>query len=77
MALHFRTIDGSNNNLADPTMNQTDTDFARVGPANFADGFNAMTSGRIRDDQQHSCGAGDTGEGGPHLMAITALRYQA
>ena len=43
--LDFRTVDGSNNNLADLTMNQADTDFARVGPANFADGFNEMTSG--------------------------------
>ena len=30
MALHFRTIDGSNNNLADPTMNQTDTAALRI-----------------------------------------------
>ncbi|MGX9428722.1 MULTISPECIES: peroxidase family protein [Bradyrhizobium] len=30
MALRFRTIDGSRNNLADPNMNQADTDFARV-----------------------------------------------
>ena len=43
--LDFRTIDGSNNNLADSTMNQADTDFARVGPAHFANGFNEMTSG--------------------------------
>jgi len=40
MALHnrtldFRTIDGSNNNLADPTLNQANTDFTRVGPAEF------------------------------------------
>ena len=43
--LDFRTIDGSGNNIADPSMNQTDTDFTRVGPANFADGFNSMTPG--------------------------------
>ena len=43
--LDFRTIDGAGNNVADPSMNQADTDFGRVGPANFADGFNAMTSG--------------------------------
>ena len=36
--LDFRTIDGSGNNLADPTVNQAGTDFTRVGPANFADG---------------------------------------
>ena len=45
MALHFRTIDGSDNNLADPALNQANTDFARVGPANFADGFDAMQPG--------------------------------
>jgi peroxidase len=40
--LDFRTIDGSGNNIADPSMNQTDTDFIRIGPANFVDGFNEM-----------------------------------
>lgn len=45
MALQFRTIDGSGNNLADPALNQTNTDFARVGPANFADGVDAMQPG--------------------------------
>lgn len=45
--LDFRTIDGSGNNVADPSMNQTGTDFGRVGPANFADGFNSMTPGLI------------------------------
>jgi hypothetical protein len=45
MALQFRSIDGSDNNLADPALNQTGTDFARVGPANFADGVYAMQPG--------------------------------
>jgi Ca2+-binding RTX toxin-like protein len=45
MALQFRTIDGSDNNLSDPALNQVNTDFARVGPANFADGFDAMQAG--------------------------------
>src|SRR6267378_7601763 len=81
MALHFRTIDGSNNNLADPTMNQTDTDFARVGPANFADGFNAMTSGpNPREISNILVAQADTGEGGPHLMddngiALSGMMY--
>jgi peroxidase len=43
--LDFRSIDGSNNNRADPALNQANTDFVRVGPANFADGFNEMTTG--------------------------------
>ena len=45
MAIQFRTIDGSQNNLEDPSINQANTDFTRVGPANFADGFNAMQPG--------------------------------
>jgi peroxidase len=45
MALKFRTIDGSHNNLEDPSINQANTDFTRVGPANFADGFYAMQPG--------------------------------
>ncbi len=45
MALRFRNIDGSDNNLENPTLNQAGTDFARVGPANFADGVHAMQPG--------------------------------
>jgi hypothetical protein len=45
MALKFRTIDGSDNNLSDPALNQANTDFARIGPANFADGYDAMQPG--------------------------------
>lgn len=45
MALRFRSIDGSDNNLADPSLNQTDSDFARVGPANFADRVDAVQPG--------------------------------
>jgi peroxidase len=45
MALHFRSIDGSDNNLANPALNQADTDFARIGPANFADGIDEMQPG--------------------------------
>ena len=45
MAIQFRTIDGSQNDLGDPSTNQANTDFTRVAPANFADGFNAMQPG--------------------------------
>ncbi len=38
-ALEFRAIDGSQNNLAQPDLNSAGTDFARVGPAHFEDGF--------------------------------------
>ncbi len=80
-AVHFRTIDGSNNNLADPTMNQTGTDFARVGPANFADGVSAMTSGpNPRDISNIVVAQANTGEGGPHLVddngvALSGMMY--
>ena len=79
--LDFRTIDGSNNNLADPTMNQADTDFARVGPANFADGFNEMTSGpNPRTISNIVVAQEDAGEDGPHLMddngvALSGMMY--
>jgi peroxidase len=81
MALQFRTIDGSNNNLADPTMNQIDTDFARVGPANFSDGVNGMTSGpNVREISNIVVAQGDTGVGSPHLVdnngiALSGMMY--
>ena len=37
--LQFRSIDGSGNNLSQPDLNAAGTDFARVGPAHFEDGF--------------------------------------
>ena len=79
--VHFRTIDGSNNNLSDPTMNQTGTDFARVGPANFADGVSAMTSGpNPRDISNIVVAQANTGEDGPHLIddngvALSGMMY--
>ena len=79
--VHFRTIDGSNNNLVDPTMNQTGTDFARVGPANFSDGVNAMTSGpNPRDVSNILVAQAETGEDGPHLIddngvALSGMMY--
>lgn len=81
MALRFRSIDGSNNNLADPTMNQADTDFGRVGPAHFADGFNEMTSGpNPREISNIVVAQADAGEDGPHLMdddgvALSGMMY--
>jgi peroxidase len=79
--LDFRTIDGSNNNLAVPTMNQADTDFARVGPAHFADGFNEMTPGpNPREISNIVVAQPDTGEDGPHLtddngVALSGMMY--
>src|SRR5262245_15087611 len=42
--LQFRSIDGSDNNLTHASFNQAGSDFTRVGPANFADGVDAMVA---------------------------------
>jgi peroxidase len=79
--LDFRTIDGSNNNLDDPTLNQANTDFGRVAPANFADGFNEMTPGpNPREISNIVVAQEDAGEGGPHLtddngIALSGMMY--
>jgi len=44
-AMNFRTIDGSNNNSGNPGYNATNSDFARIGPANFADGISTLVAG--------------------------------
>jgi Ca2+-binding RTX toxin-like protein len=81
MALKFRTIDGSDNNLADPTLNQAGTDFARATPANFSDGVDAMTPGPNPREISNIVSAQDgTGEDGPHLMddsgtALSGMMY--
>jgi hypothetical protein len=38
-ALEFRSIDGTPNNLTQRDLYSAGTEFALVGPANFADGF--------------------------------------
>jgi peroxidase len=79
--VQFRSIDGSGNNLADPTMNQTATDFARVAPANFSDGISAMTPGpNPREISNILVTQADTGEDGPHLTddsgtALSGMMY--
>ncbi len=79
--VQFRTIDGSNNNLANPTMNQAGTDFARVGPANFADGVSEMTAGpNPREISNIVVAQSNTGEDGPHLVndngiALSGMMY--
>src|SRR2546423_67939 len=81
MALQFRTIDGSNNNLANPSMNQIDTDFARLAPANFSDGVNAMTWGpNPREISNIVVAQKDAGENGPYLVdsngiALSGMMY--
>src|SRR4051794_276432 len=81
MALQFRTIDGSNNNLDAPAMNQTGTDFARPGPPNFADGFDSMTTGpNPREISNIVVAQPDAGENGPYLVddngvALSRMMY--
>jgi hypothetical protein len=43
--MKFRTFDGSGNNLTKPTLNAAQTDFARLGPAHFADGVSSLVDG--------------------------------
>ncbi|HTS42369.1 MAG TPA: peroxidase family protein [Xanthobacteraceae bacterium] len=43
--LEFRSIDGSGNNLSDPSLNQAGTDFARVGVAHFGPDGDSMLPG--------------------------------
>ena len=45
--LAFRTIDGSQNNLAQPELNAAGTDFTRVGLAHFADGVSTPVMSRM------------------------------
>ena len=76
--VQFRTIDGSDNNLADSTMNQTGTDFARVGPANFSDGISAMTPGPNPREISKSLWRRRTPERTARIWwTTTASRYQA
>src|SRR5262245_46184122 len=81
MAPKFRVIDGSNNNLADPDMNQAGTDFARVGPANFADGYYEMTEGpNPREISNIVVAQNSTTEDGAYLVddngvALSGMMY--
>src|SRR5262245_1683809 len=43
--VQFRSIDGSDNNPIHASFNQAGSDFTRIGPANFADGVDAVVSG--------------------------------
>lgn len=43
--LEYRSVDGSGNNRDYPKYNATNSDFGRIGPANFADGVSTMING--------------------------------
>ena len=58
--VQFRSADGSGNNLQNPAINQAGTDFARIGPANFADGIDAMQPGPNPREISNIVVAGDS-----------------
>lgn len=69
-----RSIDGSGNNLADPTENQAGSDFTRIGPANYADGVDALQSGpNPRTISNVVVGDGDAGVDNPE--GLSAMMY--
>jgi hypothetical protein len=43
--IQFQTLDGSGNNVANPTWGQAGTNYLRVAPARYADGRSAMVAG--------------------------------
>jgi|SRR5882724_8340845 len=79
MALKFRTIDGSNNNLTDPEMNKAGADFAgwgqRISPTDsMQPGPNPRAISNIVSAQT------ETAEDGPHLIddngvALSGMMY--
>lgn len=72
--MEFRTIDGSGNNLAQPTLNAAGTDFTRIGPAHFADGIHAPPSGpNARMISNVVVGDGDAEAPGPE--GLSALMF--
>jgi hypothetical protein len=46
--MQYRTIDGSSNNISNPMLDSAGTDFARIGPAHFADGISRSSTARTR-----------------------------
>jgi heme peroxidase len=72
--LEFRSIDGTGNNHATPTLNSAGTDFARVGPANFAnnDGH-TMVDGPNPRDISNTVVAGHGGD--PNPQGLSGMMY--
>jgi peroxidase len=84
MTITLRTSDGSFNNLLHPTFNQTNTDFTRIGPANFADGYYSMQPGpnprMISNIVSAQVSADGEDTGGSHLtddkgVALSGMMY--
>ena len=71
--VHYRSIDGSGNNLSHPEMNSVGADFHRIGPAHFADGISEMRTGPNARDISNTvvAGNGDT----PDAHGLSAYMY--
>ena len=72
--LEFRSIDGTGNNLSDTALNSANTDFARIGPANFAnnDGHTMVDGPNPRDiSNTVVAGHGDD----PNPQGLSGMMY--
>ena len=70
----YRTVDGSGNNLSDPQLNASGTEFGRIGPAHFADGISVPLGGNnARTISNLVVGAGDPDVANPE--GVSAFMY--
>src|SRR5262245_38050917 len=72
--VNFRTIDGANNNSSNPSFNATNTDFARIGEAHYADGISSLVDGpNPRTISNVVVGEGDAAV--PNQEGLSGFRY--
>lgn len=69
----FRSIDGSENNVAHASMNAAGTDFVRLGSAHYADGVSQMKNGPNARDVSNIVVAGNGDVADPH--GLSAYMY--
>ncbi len=77
VAVEIRSIDGTDNNLADPELGSTNEQLLRVAPADYADGVSALAgadrpSARLISDL---LAAQDEEEAVPNERALSAFIY--
>lgn len=73
LGVHYRSIDGTGNNLAHPEMNSVGADFSRIGAAHFVDGVSEIRTGPNARDISNIvvAGNGDT----PDPNGYSAFMY--
>ncbi len=71
--LEFRSIDGTGNNLSNTHLNAAGQDFARIGPANFADGVDSMIAGPNPRVISNDVVAGHGGD--PNPQGLSGMMY--